>query len=117
MIVKIPRLRNRNGGEAAESHELLAVPGDDENLPAGLCLSQAKAHQGRAAHRAPEIVVVVAIAGGVDVIGRRAQAGDDQQIVAMAKQRGNRVAARKSAGLRAFGMRHGHHHFFFPSKR
>src|SRR5262249_43434994 len=55
--IEVVRIGDRDGGKAAEAHELLAIAGDDEHAAVGTCLRDPKPDQGSTAHRPPEIVV------------------------------------------------------------
>ena len=51
--VEVHRLRHCDCRQSAHRHQLLAVSGNDHNPAVRLRLSETKAHQGRASHRAP----------------------------------------------------------------
>ena len=85
--VEIARARDANGGETPEAHQLLAVAGQSENALSGLSLRQSKPDQRGAAHRAPEIKIAIVVADGMKIIGRGAETGDDQRVLAVPEKR------------------------------
>ena len=94
---------------------MLPVAGDDHDAPLRLGLREAEADQRGAAHGAPEVEVVVAVAGRVDVVARRAEPGDHQRLVARRQQRRHRRAAVQSSEPKS--RRSCAHHFFAPRSR
>jgi hypothetical protein len=100
--------------QAAEPHQLLAIAGDDQHLAIGLRLGETEADQRGGAHGAPEVIVGVRVAGGVDVVAGRAKPSHDEQIAAIPEQRRNdRAPIERSAEL----LSHRRHHFFAPIMR
>src|SRR3984893_2855785 len=83
---EIARLLDPDGGKAAQSHQGLAVARQHENPTRRLCQRKTETDHGGAAHRAPEIEVERMIATGRNVIGGRAEPGNDQQIFAVDEQ-------------------------------
>src|ERR1700730_1199809 len=83
---EIARLLDPDGGKAAQSHQGLAVTRQHENPTRRLCQRKTETDHGGAAHRAPEIEVERMIATGRNVIGGRAEPGNDQQIFAVDEQ-------------------------------
>ena len=73
-------------------------------------LRQAKPDQRGTAHGAPEIEVAVAVAYGMQIVGGRAETGDDQRVLAILQERGDGGAAVELS-------LHWHHHFFLPIRR
>src|SRR5262249_50930731 len=106
-------LGDRDGREAAETHQLLAVAGDDEDGAVGSRLGDAKADEGRRAHRAPEVVVGVRVSGGMNIVAGRAEPGDDEKVAAIPEERRDGGAPVERMGL----LCHGAHHFFAPIMR
>ena len=90
---------------------MLAVAGDDQHPPLRLRLREAEPDQRGAAHRAPEIEVGVVVAGGIGIVGRRAEPADDQQVAAIREQRRDRGAPVELVAGRAA------YHFFAPIRR
>ena len=83
---EIFRLLDADGGEAAHAHQHVAIAGQHGDAAIGLRQSEPEADHRGAAHRAPQIEVERMIAGRGDVIGRRAQPADDEQIAAVDQQ-------------------------------
>src|SRR4051794_18662613 len=77
---EIARVLRRDRRQRAEAHEELAVAGDDEHRASRLREGEPEPDHRGAAHRAPKIEVERMIAGGGDVVGRRAEPGDDQEV-------------------------------------
>ena len=90
---KIFRLLDADGGERAERHQHVAVAGDHGDAAVGARQREAEAHRRRAAKPAPDVEIARIVAAGRDVIGRRADAGDDQQAAALLQQFGDELAA------------------------
>jgi len=72
-----------NRGEAPQAHQHVAVTRKRHHAPVGTGKSEAEADHCGAAHGAPEIKIQRVVAGGGDVIGRRAKAGNDEEIAAV----------------------------------
>jgi len=89
------RLRGRATPIVAmpQAHQLLAIPRQSEDALSRLGLREAKPNQRGAAHGAPEIEIAVMVADRMKVIGRRAEAGHDQRVLAILQERGNGGAA------------------------
>src|SRR5882672_802321 len=83
---EICRLLDPDGGKTAQSHQGLAVARKHEHAKRRLCQRQAEADHGGASHGAPEIEIERMIAAGRNVIGGRAQPGDDKQVLAVDEQ-------------------------------
>jgi hypothetical protein len=83
--------------EAAEAHQHLAVAGDHRGAAVGTRKRKPETNHRRTAHRAPKIEIERMIACGGDVVGRRAEAGDDEQIAAIDEQAFDDVAPIKHA--------------------
>src|SRR5215212_5557341 len=77
---EIARVLRRDRRQRPKAHEELAVPGDDEHRPSRLREGEPEPDHRGAAHRAPKVEVERMIAGGGDVVGRRAEPGDDQEV-------------------------------------
>ena len=99
-----------DGGEASERHQLLAVARDHQHATIGLGLGEPEPDERCAAHRSPQVVVGVVIPAGVDVVGGRAETGDDKGVAALGEQECDSVASFEDRGHRV-------HHFFLPSMR
>ena len=106
---QIFRPRHRDGREAAQAHQLLAVAGDCQNIAVRPGLGEPEADQRRAAHGAPEVKIRIAVARGVDVVGRRSEPGHHQELAAILEQGGNRRAPVESHAAP--------HQIFLPSMR
>ena len=72
---EIVRLLDADGGEAAEPHQHVAVAGEHGDAAVRPRQREPEPDHGGAAHGAPEIEVQRMIAGGGDVVGRRAEPG------------------------------------------
>ena len=96
----------------AEAHQLLAVAGQSEDALARLGLRQSKRDQRGAAHGAPEIEIAVVVADGMKVVGGRAEAGDDQRVLAVLQE-----CRDGGAAIELGGNGHRYHHFFLPIRR
>ena len=83
---KVLRRLHRDHRQRAKAHQHVAVAGDDRDRAVRLRHRQTQAHRHRAAHAAPEVEVAVVVAGGRDIVGRRAEPGDNQQILAVGQQ-------------------------------
>jgi tripartite-type tricarboxylate transporter receptor subunit TctC len=90
---EIVRLFDSDGRQAAHSHQRIAVARDHRHAAVRARERKPQADHRGGAHRAPEIEVQRMIAAGRDVIGRRAEAGDNQQIAAIGQKAGNEWAA------------------------
>ena len=88
---EIFRLLDPDGGEAAHSHQHVAVAGDHRHAAVRPRQRKAQAHHRGRAHRAPEIEIERMVAAGRDVIGRRAEPGDHHQVAALDQQAGDEV--------------------------
>jgi hypothetical protein len=71
---------------AAERHQHVAIAGDHGDAAARLRERQAEADHRRAAEAAPNIEVPRIITTGSDIIGRRADTGDHQQVAAIVEK-------------------------------
>src|SRR4051812_47646884 len=83
---EIARVLRRDRRQRAEAHEEFAVAGDDEHRPSRLRKRKPEPDHRGAAHRAPKVEVERMIASGGDVVGRRAEPGDDQQVAPALQQ-------------------------------
>jgi len=83
---EIFRLLDADRGEAAEPHQGLAVAGEHEHAALRFRQREAEPDHGGAAHGTPEIKIERMIAAGSDIVGGRAEPGDDQQIAAIRQQ-------------------------------
>ena len=92
-------LLQADGGEAAHPHQHLAVAGDDDHRQLRLRQRDAEPDHDRAAHGAPQIEIAVVIAGRGDIVGRGAEAADDDGILAVRQQAGDDGAAVEKIGF------------------
>ena len=91
---EIGRPLDADGRERAKPHQHFAVARDHRDAPSGLRQREAQTDHGGAAHRAPQIEIAVIVAGGGRIPGGRAEAGNDQQVIAaVGEQRGHGGAA------------------------
>ena len=77
---QIRRRLHRDRGQAAGTHQHLAVTGDHQHLARGLRERQTQPEHRRTAHAAPQRQVLRAVAHRRDVPRRRAQAGHHQHV-------------------------------------
>src|SRR5262249_21835782 len=90
---EVLRIGDRDGGEPAKPHQLLAVAGDHDHGAIRLRLRETKPDQRGRAHGAPEIIVSIVVTGGMHVVAWRAEAGNDQEAVSPGEQAGYDLAA------------------------
>jgi hypothetical protein len=80
---QVAGLFHADGGEAAQSHQNIAVTSDDGHAPIGTREGEPQADHRGATHPAPDIEIEGMIAASHDVKGRRAKSGDDQEFPAV----------------------------------
>src|SRR5215208_632500 len=96
---EIARVLRRDRRQRPKAHEEFAVPGDDEHRPSWLREGEPEPDHRGAAHRAPKVEVERMIAGGGDVVGRRAEPGDDQEVAPVLQEP-------RDGGAPVEGLRH-----------
>ncbi len=84
---EIAGLLGRDGQQAADPHQLLAVAGDHQHRALRLRQREAEPNHRRAAHRAPQIEIAGMLAGVEQIVRGGAEPGDHEQLAAVGKQR------------------------------
>ena len=80
---QVRRALHPYGRERAQSHQHLAISGDDEDAAVGLGDRQAEPDHCCRAHRTPEIKVPVVVADRLGIPGRRAEPGYEHKVAAI----------------------------------
>jgi ABC-type uncharacterized transport system YnjBCD ATPase subunit len=95
---EVRRPLRADGGQRPEPHEHLAVAGHHEYAAARLGEGQAEPGHGRAPHGRPEVEIEWGVPGRGHVVGRIAEAGDDEGIPAVTEDPDGDGAAVEGCG-------------------